>query len=242
VLRLLRERLAWTHPEWWVLGLAAAAWATIAVSALAGVGHGSHAHVLSPPAAESSWMMARCVRDWMLMVIAMMFPFTVRAVQVTAARSLWRRRHRAIVSWLAGYSAPWLLLGMLAAVPAVTPFAAPASAIWIALGFVFAAVWQTTERRVRALNACHRTWPLAPTGWRATRDCVRAGWMTSTYCVTACGPLMVACSLLGHGPLGLVVMMGATVVAVVERYSVRPDPRLLGAGVALQAVIAMTFV
>ena len=121
------------------------------------------------------------------------------------------------------------------------PFARRPSAVWVALAFMLAAMWQTTDRRARALNACHRTWPLAPRGWRATRDCVLAGWATSTNCVAVCGPLMVACALLGHGPLGLVVMVGATIVTVVERYSVRPDPRLLGGGVALHALVALTF-
>jgi hypothetical protein len=242
MLRLLRERVAWTHPEWWALGLSGAAWVTIAASALAGSENVHRAHVISVLSGESPWVAVRGVCDWMLMVVAMMFPFTVGAVQLTAARSLWRRRHRAIVSWLAGYSAPWLLLGMLARLPVVTGFAAPVSAGWVALAFGLAAVWQTTDRRARALNACHRTWPLAPAGWRATRDCARAGWATSTNCVTACGPLMVACSLLGHGPLGLAVMVGATTVTLVERYSVRPDSRLLGGGIALHALVALAFV
>jgi hypothetical protein len=32
--------------------------------------------------------------------------------------------------------------------------------------------------------------------------------------------------------------MSATAIAMVERYSVRPDPRLLGAGVVLPALVA----
>jgi hypothetical protein len=241
VVRLFRERIAWRHPEWWVLALSAAAWATISVSALAGTGTDDHAHGMALEGGGPSSVVARGIRDWMLMVVAMMFPFTVGSVQVTAARSLWRRRHRAIVAWLVGYSVPWLLVGLVAALPSARMDTTRASAVWVALAFALAAVWQATDRRARALNACHRTWPLAPTGWRATRDCVRAGWGTSTSCVAVCGPLMVACSLLGHGPLGLVVMVGASAVAVIERYSVRPDPRLLGGGVALHALVALSF-
>jgi hypothetical protein len=213
----------------------------MAASAMAGSDSGHHAHEMSVQSDEPSWVVARGVGAWMLMVVAMMFPFTVGALHVTAARSLWRRRNRAIVAWLVGYSGPWLLLGILAAVAMATAFASPPPAIAVAIAFVLAAVWQTTDGRARALNACHRTWPLAPSGWRATRDCVRAGWATSANCVTACGPLMVACSLLGHGPFGFVVMMGATTVTALERYSVRPDPRLLGGGVALHALVVLTF-
>lgn len=37
---------------------------------------------------------------WLLMVVAMMFPFIIGPVRGTAIRSLWRRRHRAIASFL----------------------------------------------------------------------------------------------------------------------------------------------
>jgi hypothetical protein len=240
VVKLLRKRVAWEHPEWWALALSAAAWVTIALSTLSESGAG-HQHGSDANLSDSLWLVARGVLDWMLMVVAMMFPLTLNAIQVTAARSLWRRRHRAVASWLAGYCAPWLLLGVLAALPVVAAFATPASATAVAPAFVIAATWQTSGIRARALTACHRTWPLAPTGWRATRDCVSSGWATSASCITACGPLMAACWLLGHGPLGVVAMMSATTITLVERYSVRPNPRVFSGVVALLALVALTF-
>jgi hypothetical protein len=240
MVRQLRARLAWNHPEWWALGLSMAAWIALGVSAFSGA-QGGHAHDMWAHAGGASMSTARILRDWMLMVVAMMFPLTIGAVQGTAARSLWRRRHRAIVAWLAGYSAPWLLVGALAVLPVAAHVASTSSALWIAAAFACAALWQSTESRAKALSACHRTWPLAPSGWRATRDCLRAGSVTSASCIIACAPLMVACSLLGHGPLGLATMIGATTLALVERYSPRPDWRLLSASVALPTVIALAF-
>ena len=239
MLTLFRERIVWRHPQWWVLAAAAAAWAMLVVSALGSPGGGHHANTAPIHAGGDSWAVFRGVSHWMLMVVAMMFPFTAGALQATAARSLWRRRHRAMMSWLVGYTMPWLLLGLVATWLTALAGAVSVSALWITTGFALAALWQTAGMRARTLNASHRTWPLAPSGWPATRDCLRAGGVTSAHCVAACAPLMLACSLLGHGAVGLAAMLGATAVAAVERYSVRPDPRWLGAGVALPALLAL---
>jgi hypothetical protein len=234
---LLRTPIAWREPESCVFGLAAVAWVAIAGSALGSRHHETHA-MAWPMYANSSWLIVRGMADWMLMVVAMMFPLTAGALHTTVVRSLWRRRHRAIAAWLAGYIVPWLLLGGAFTVLTAAAGHGTVPRPWVITAFVLAALWQATEKRARALNAAHRTWPLAPTGWPATRDCLRAGLVTSIYCAAACGPLMVACALLGHGPSGVAAMICATAMAVIERYSVRPDPRLLGAGVILPALVA----
>src|SRR5262245_26892105 len=213
----VRARVAWPHPEWWTLAMSAVAWTLIAAPRPPHHDHGVVAHT----------------RDWLLMIVAMMLPLSVASIQATAARSLWRRRHRAIAWWLAGYLTPWFMLG------AAVSFAwRPVSAPVAALAFIVAGLWQVSTLRARALKRCHRTPSLAPTGWRANYDCARYGWTTGVYCVAACGALMVACSLLGHGPIGLAGMVATTMVGAAERYLIRPDQRWLAGGLALQAVVA----
>jgi hypothetical protein len=41
--------------------------------------------------------------------------------------------------------------------------------------------------------------------------------------------------------LGVVAMMSATTITLVERYSVRPNPRVFSGVVALLALVALTF-
>src|SRR5205085_2642732 len=77
----LRERIAWAHPEWWALGFSAAAWLNLSTAALATASR-EHQHHMS-----------RGLADWMVMAVAMMVPLTTDAIQMIAARSLWRRRH-----------------------------------------------------------------------------------------------------------------------------------------------------
>ncbi len=54
------------------------------------------------------------IAAWMLMVVAMMFPLVIGSVRTVAARSLWRRRHRAIAGFLTGYAGAWFLVGLVA--------------------------------------------------------------------------------------------------------------------------------
>jgi predicted metal-binding membrane protein len=160
------------------------------------------------------------------MVLAMMVPLALFSIRLTAARSLWRRRHRAIGGFLVGYLSPWFTFGACFAAVDIAlglgrwPHVLP----WLgAIGFAVAAVWQIAPVRVRAELACHRTMPIAPHGWRADRDCFRFGWLTGGQCVISCWALMVACVLAGHS---LTAMVCAAVIGVVERYFVRPGQRL----------------
>jgi predicted metal-binding membrane protein len=152
---------------------------------------------------------------------------------------LWRRRHRAIACWLVGYTTPWLILGLTVSILTrqLSFEPSPASEGVAALAFIAAGLWQMAPARARALRRCHRTQPLAPTGWRANYDCLRYGSNTGVHCVASCGVLMVACWLLGHGSLGLAGMVTATLVGLAERYTIRPDQRRLAGALALQAIV-----
>jgi hypothetical protein len=219
----------WSHPEWWSLALCGFAWAVMLSHAWQYAGHGMHHRMTIAP--ETVY--------WMLMVAAMMLPLLIYNVRFAAFGSLWARRHRAIVGFLLGYFAPWLLLGLAAAVfrqaSWMHTYAVPA------IGFVVSALWQRTGIHRRALAACHRSWPLAPVGWQADRDCLRFGSFIGVACIRTCWPMMLACVFAGHG---LIAMSGGLVLGIAERWSFRPPKRalLLGSLAMASYYAVLTFI
>lgn len=229
------RRLAWAHPEWWTIALSAAAWVTIMGQWIVGSSHSGHhnAHAARP---------GSLIVSSVLMIVSMMFPMVLSSVRTVAARSLWRRRHRAIVQFLAGYMAPWMLFSLAAAlVIAVLQ-------VWIhemglassqaaAFGFGAAVLWQLTPLKRRAVLGCHRTIPIAANGWRANRDCFHSGWIIGVSCVGSCWVLMLACMLSEHS---LPAMLCATAIGMIERNQFRPNQRLLCSAMLLLAVVYVT--
>jgi predicted metal-binding membrane protein len=232
------KRFAWRHPEWWSLALSLIAWLLLlGPYKVKGEGfkltlqHHHHVQELSATwAGEFLW--------WIVMVIAMMFPLIVDCTRVTADRSLWARRNQAIFVFMLGYLAPWVLAGIVIASGIFILHSQQwfRPAIAIPFGFGLAALWQLTARKRRLLRSCHRTMPIAPHGWRANLGCLRYGWTIGRSCFFSCGPLMVACSLAGHG---LSAMAGTGSIAAAERYISRPNQRILSATIAGLGLICM---
>lgn len=169
-----------------------------------------------------SMTFAQDLKLWMLMVAAMMLPLVFNNLWVTAAGSLWKRRHRAIAGFLVGYFGPWLALGLVAAglreLPQTHSYTVPACI------FAFAAWWLTTGMHRRAVVGCHSTVPLAPLGWQADRDCIRFGAIIGGACLYSCWPLMLGCMFTGHS---LIAMGGGMAVSILERRSYRPRKRAM---------------
>jgi len=174
-----------------------------------------------------------------LMIVAMMLPASIGSIRATAARSLWRRRQRAVAEHVLGFAAVWLAL-----------VAASAGAIWLlgggsppsfgrgasALVLSVAALWQLTPVKRRSLRAHHRTRPLAPSGFRADRDCLVYGAESGWRCVLSCGPMMVAMLLVMPGLATMAVLM---IVMMVERYRYRPPRRSSAAVIGALAAAAL---
>ena len=199
------------HPEWWVLAIAAAAWLWIA----AATGAGEHVH--------ASAGIGRPIANWMAMTAAMMFPLVASQLRAAAARSLWRRRHRAIALFLLGYGSAWLVVGVaVVELSAVLP--AVSSPLAVSLMFVAALVWQRSTIYRHAVRACHREYPLAPSGWKANIDSAHYGWRVGVSCAITCWPLMTACALAHHD---LTVMILAATVTTVSRIDPRAWPIVL---------------
>ena len=93
VVPLKLRRIGWRHPEWWVILIAAAAWALI-------LRHATHAHTV--PGVGHTIIAAA------VMVAAMMLPLTLANVRHVALSSLWRRRHRAAAGIPTHSSRRWM--------------------------------------------------------------------------------------------------------------------------------------
>jgi len=202
------NQFTWQYPEWWALALSAAAWLSMLQR---------HAHHRAP------------MVQWMVMTAAMMFPMITSPLRATAERSLWKRRHRAILGFLIGYVVCWLIAGIVIVLMRVP------SRAEVAIGaLVIAGAWQLTRTKRFALSGCHFMIPLAPCGWRADRDCVAYGWLVGTRCVVSCWALMLACFVTGHS---LMAMAGLTAICAIERYTRRPNQLLLGGALFAAALV-----
>lgn len=217
------RRMGWNHPEWWVVAVAAAAW--ILMAGMAGLGphagHAGHGHGLLGMVA---------------MVVAMMLPLTVANIRHVAWSSLWRRRHRAIAAFVAGYLAVWILVqaGIAGAWGLVASFTG-----WERAGMVVmaaAVLWELSPVKRQRLRRCHRTVPLRPRGWRADADCAWYGVTTGLSCATMCWALMAACAAFAHSLLVMIVLFG---VQLSGRYQRHPSPSLAALAVFGVCLVAI---
>lgn len=189
------QYLSGRFPEFWMLAISALAW--IALAAQTQV----HVHYAG---AATNW------RHWMLMVTAMMLPLQIPGVRLTAERSLWPRRQRAILGFLLGYLSVWVLAGAALSWTVVV-FAIPRQVGWmggVAIGFFVEALWLISPWKRIAASMCHRIVPLSPAGWRADKDCLWYGWTSGYGCALNCWPLMLLCWLSGHSLIAMVLGFG----------------------------------
>lgn len=214
------RHLLWRCPEWWTYVLCFLGWWAI-------VRHSLQHSAVDPHKGTS---LPLELAHWLFMVYAMMIPVTASSLRAAAFASPWSRRHRAIAGVLIGYSAVWLIAGIPVAL-ARNEHSMHASAVPMAV-FGFAAVWQFVPFRAFAFGACHRVPIPAPRGWAADRDCFVYGIDIGMPCVLCGWPMMAGCAFTGHA---LVVMIGCTMLAIVERRRFRPRPGLPAAGAAALA-------
>jgi predicted metal-binding membrane protein len=170
---------------------------------------------------------------WMTMAGAMMLPTTAPAVRDVATRSYRRRRPRAVLAYLLGYMACWLLAGVVFAFLRTCPLAHDLRTA--AILCLLAAAWAVLPARALWFMRGHRQIPLCPSGPRADLDAVCQGAVHGVPCLKMCWPLMFACGMTGHD---LVVMTGGTVLAITEKrmFRLRRKPLVIGC-VALAAWI-----
>src|SRR5579872_6112061 len=138
------QYLSERFPEFWVLAASTDAWVVLAARA------GVYDHHAVHSGAGANW------RHWMLMVTAMMLPLQIRGMRLTAERSLWLRRHRAILGYLLGYLSVWALAGAPLAW-AFTALGISHRIGWMegtAFGFVLVAAWLVSPWKEMAARMC----------------------------------------------------------------------------------------
>src|SRR5262245_3700540 len=96
----------WLHPEWSAMAIPLAPWRGMFYVQAVSPEQSRHLH----SAGSSIW--SHEFAHWMVMVPAMMFPLMISPLRIVAARSLWRRRDRAILEFLLGYMTAWALPGI----------------------------------------------------------------------------------------------------------------------------------
>lgn len=231
------------HPEWWALLLSVAAWAVMLGDVYRV--HGWALCLASAPGEQrgfvdnlqTAWRtgaLTAVLLSWGVMTLAMMPVLAVPPIRYVAARTFVTRRHRAIAGFLAGMLGVWLLVGLAALTTlGALPAALSSDPKAAAAAFLLAAAWQLTPMKRSALARCHRTLPLAATGWPADRDCLRYGLAHGLDCVASCWAIMLAMAVGPHSP---VIGLGILVIALREQWSARTAvgmPALLFAGFAL---------
>jgi predicted metal-binding membrane protein len=156
---------------------------------------------------------------WSLMALAMMLPAALPATAHVARNSLPQRRGQAVFEFLVAYLLPWLGIGALFLLAlALLPDARAAVLLAAALGV--ATAWELSPGKRWALNRCHRTSPLPPSGWRASLGASRFGLLHGGACVASCWPLMLVMAAAPTARLAWCAGLGC--VGLVEKLSFRP--------------------
>ena len=205
------------------------------MSGMAGMGssssHGAAATLLGSGLALATAM-------WTLMVVAMMVPAALPAVQHVAVNSLRWRRRRAAATFLAVYIAIWAAFGAVLIALARLWSGVDAKLV-LAAALAVAAGWQLTVHKRRALRDCHRPSPLPPSGRAATRGVLGFAWRNSSACVRSCWAMMLAMGLASS--MMIFWMVAITGIVLTEKLATKPRQAtrvaavLLGAGALVTA-------
>ncbi|HEY3959228.1 MAG TPA: DUF2182 domain-containing protein [Solirubrobacteraceae bacterium] len=156
---------------------------------------------------------------WLLMAAAMMLPGALPAAQHVATNTFRRGRSRAVGAFIGTYLLIWIAFGVAAEMLITAVGVAPGGAVF-AVVLAAAAVYELTTVKRWALNRCHRSWPLPPSGLHSVIGVARFAWISASGCVASCWASMLAMlAAAGTRPL---VMVGVTVAMTYERLTRRP--------------------
>jgi predicted metal-binding membrane protein len=115
---------------------------------------------------------------------------------------------------------------------------APADAVF-ALSLAAAAAYELTPVKRWALNRCHRTSPLPPSGALGVFGVARFGWLSASGCIASCWAAMLAMLL---ATVAQPLVMGAmTAATTYQRLTWRPltGRRRVAIGYAALAAVFM---
>lgn len=213
-----------------------AAW--VCSTGLGGAGDaGQHLPTIATAGPASSAALLSMLAMPALMAAAMMIPTAMPAVRHVAVNSLYWRRRRATVEFLAAYLAVWVAFS-LAALGGLGLLAAGAPPLTGAALLALAALWQLSPAKRRALRACHRARPLPPRGWRATAGTAGFGLRNGGACLLSCWPMMLTTAFVAWPRL--LWMAALTALIWAEKINLKPRraARRVGLGLAAAALLA----
>lgn len=184
--------------------------------------HGEEHHHMTEMAVAP--LLIRSAWPWFLMLLAMMSPLHALAIRHLWARSLSRRRIRAIALFAVGYIAVWMLVGAVLVVGA-EQLKGYRMGEWVAplMGLLIVILWQVSPWKQICLNRCHWVARLSAFGVAADRDCLRFGLVKGFWCVGTCWALMFLPLLFTSA--GLPLMLLISLFLLIEQYQpARPIP------------------
>lgn len=177
---------------------------------------------------------------WLLMSVAMTLAGVLPAAEHVVVNSFRRRRSIALCVFIAVYLLVWLAVG----VPVLVFFGAIGANAGIAvfaISLALAAGYEVTGVKRRALNRCHRTSRLPPSGVRGMLAAGRFGWVNTSGCVASCWPSMIAMLVADSAkPLAMIALTCATTYGRLTR---RPDKtrQRIAVGYVTGAVLALAY-
>ena len=147
-----------------------------------------------------SFNLTQLASGWLLMLAAMTPPLIVAPLRHVRERSFAHRRVRAMVLFVIGYGAVWMIAGMgLQVMALAVRLASSDTLMCLAFSAAAATLWQVSPAKQWCLNRCHRRPQLAAFGARADRAAFDFGLSHGAACVGACWALMLLPLLAGQG-------------------------------------------
>lgn len=188
-------RLTRRYPQWWLVVIVLGAWLALAASLMSALTGPMHHGRAGPD--ERTGSITR-VSHSAIMAVALMTPLVWPNLHFSMQASLWRRRHRAALLFLAGFLAVVIPTEMILSgvhrlslmLLYVTSIPTMDSVVTLGL-LALALAWERLPATQRSLRRCGRTIPLAIRGWRADLDCARFGAAVGRDCAWTCWPSML---------------------------------------------------
>jgi predicted metal-binding membrane protein len=207
----------------------------VCMTGMAGMGSGLAGHAEHLALAGGSTSLAGTLPMLALMAVAMMVPPALPAIGYVAVNSFYWRRRRAVLEFVVAFVGIWMtynvtVLGALGSTGMASSPLAPVAAL------ALAALWQLTPAKRRALQACHRTRPLPPKGWRATIGVANFGLRNGAACLASCWAMMLTTAFVGLPSLVWMAVLTGLITA--ERLSLKPRRASRRVGAALGAAAA----
>jgi predicted metal-binding membrane protein len=154
--------------------------------------------------------------NWLLMLAVMTPPLIVAPLRHVRERSFARRRARAMLLFVIGYGAVWMIAGIgLQVMALVAQLALSDTLTCLALSAAAATLWQVSPAKQWCLNRCHRRPQLAAFGAAADRAAFDFGLSHGAACVGACWALMLLPLFAGQGHV--LTMVAVMLFAFAER-------------------------